>query len=337
MESAYLPAEEPTPPLLSRDQRAELLLGALVCGVVLLILAMLTFILKEAWPSFWHNGLAWFGAGGNFDNQLSALVTAGENNKSAWTIHTWDLLYSTVLTTAIAVVLAFVFSLFAAVFMVEFAPPAIRRILEPVVRLLAGVPSVIYGLIGVYVLVPFIGHHLITKSQQASVTPVISLTGYSLLAAVLILTVMISPIMIAIFAEGLRSVPRSWLEGSLALGVNRWQTFWNIGVRTARPALVAGTVLATARALGEAVTLGMVSGETAFAPNPVDGLIFWYEPTRPYAATILGNNDGFALAPVKHALFAIGAVLLFSSALLSIAGYAAKQPMRQFFNVGGVE
>jgi ABC-type phosphate transport system permease subunit len=147
---------------------------------------------------------------------------------------------------------------------------------------------------------------------------------------------MISPIMIAIFAEGLRSVPRNWLEGSLALGVNRWQTFWNIAVATARPALVAGTVLATARALGEAVTLGMVSGSTAYAPNPFDGLIFFYEPTRPYAATILGNTDGLSETPVKHLLFAIGAVLLVSSAVLSIAGWAAKQPMKQFYNVGGV-
>ena len=66
---------------------------------------------------------------------------------------------------------------------------------------------------------------------------------------------MIAPIMIAVFCEGLRSVPRGWIEGSLALGVNRWRTFWKVAVRTARPALVAGTVLATARALGEAVML----------------------------------------------------------------------------------
>ena len=140
-------------------------------------------------------------------------------------------------------------------FLVEFAPAWLKRILEPVVRLLASVPSVIYGLIGVLVLVPFIGNHLITQKEAASVTPVLSLNGYSLLAALVILSLMISPIMIAIFAEGLRSVPRGWLEGSLALGVNRWRTFWRIAVLTARPALIAGTVLATARALGESVML----------------------------------------------------------------------------------
>ena len=177
--------------------------------------------------------------------------------------------------------IAFVCSLFVAVFIVEFAPESIKRMLEPVVRLLASVPSVIYGLLGVLVLVPFIGNHLITEQREGvGRPPVISLSGYSLLAAVLILTVMIAPIMIAIFADGLRAVPRGWLEGSLALGVNRWRTFWKIAVRTARPALVAGTVLATARALGEAVMLGMVSGGVAFAPNPADGLIFFFEPSR---------------------------------------------------------
>jgi phosphate transport system permease protein len=203
------------------------------------------------------------------------------------------------------------------------------------VRLLASVPSVIYGLIGVLVLVPLIGNHLITQSQRASVTPVIQLSGYSLLAAVVILTVEIAPIMIAIFTDGLRAVPRNWLEGSLALGVNRWRTFWNVALLTARPALIAGTVLATARALGESVMLSMVSGSVGFAPNPADGLIFFFEPSRGLAATILHNTDQLSSPPMKATLFAIAAVLLFSSLMLSIAGWAAKQPMKRYFQVGG--
>jgi phosphate transport system permease protein len=320
----------------SQDQRAELGLGAVVCRVILVLLAMLAFIFKEAWPSFAHNGLHWFGAGGNADQQIQAIFTSGDLDQAPkLLIHAWPLIWSTILTTVGAVVISFVCSLFVAVFMVEFAPNWLKRILEPVVRLLASVPSVIYGLIGVLVLVPFIGNHLVTEHERASVTPVISLSGNSLLAAVVILTVMISPIMIAIFAEGLRSVPRGWLEGSLALGVNRWRTFWNIAVRTARPALIAGTVLATARALGESVMLSMVGGSTAFAPNPADGLIFPLEPSRGLAATILHNTDELTSPPMKHTLFAFAAVLLFSSAALSLAGWAAKQPMKRYFNVGG--
>ena len=107
---------------------------------------------------------------------------------------------------------------------------------------------------------------------------------------------MIAPLMISIFCDGLRAVRPGWLEGSLALGVNRWRTIWKIGVRTARPAIVAGTVLATARAIGEAVMLAMVSGSVGFAPNPADGLIFLFEPSRPLAPTIIKNIDQLELA-----------------------------------------
>jgi ABC-type phosphate transport system permease subunit len=228
------------------------------------------------------------------------------------------------------VLLAFLSSLFVAVFIVEFAPGWMRALLEPVVRLLASVPSVIYGLLGVLVVVPFIGNHLISEHSKASVAYIISLSGYSLLAAVLILTVMIAPIMIAVFVDGLRAVPRGWLEGSLALGINDWRTFWKIGVRTARPVLVAGTVLAIARALGEAIMLAMVSGSIGFAPNPADGLIFFVEPSRPLAATILQNTEELTSPPMRHTLFAIAAVLLFSAAMLSLTGWAVKQPMKRY-------
>jgi phosphate ABC transporter permease protein PstC len=318
------------------DRRAEFLLGALVLGVVFFLLAMLGFVLHEAWPSFAHNGIRWFGPGGSVDNQIQAIFTSGDvRGTPVYVFHAWPLLWSTILTTLGSVVIAFVCSLFVAVFIVEFAPEWLKRVLEPVIRLLASVPSVIYGLVGVLVLVPFIGNHLISEHDKASVTPVISLTGYGLLAAVLILTIMIAPIMIAVFSEGLRSVPRGWLEGSLALGINRWRTFWKIAVRTARPALIAGTVLATARAIGEAVMLGMVSGSVGFAPNPADGPIFFVEPSRGLAATVIANTDELSSPPMKQTLFAIAAVLLFSAVLLSLAGWAAKQPMKRYLNVGG--
>ncbi len=323
---------------LSEDQRAELWLGALVCGVIVVLLAMVVFILVQAWPSFAHNGLHWFGSGGNVDQQIEAIFNSGNYlHRPVYTFHAWPLIWSTILTTFGAALLAFVCSLFIAIFLVEFAPVPIQRVLEPVVRVLASVPSVIYGLIGVLVLVPFIGNHLITEAQRASVTPVIQLSGASLLAAVVILTVMIAPIMISIFADGLRAVPRNWIEGSLALGVNRWRTFWRVAVLSARPALIAGTVLATARALGESVMLSMVSGSVGFAPNPIDGLIFFFEPSRGLAATILQNTDQLSSPPMEHTLFAIAAVLLFSSLLLSLAGWTAKQPMKRYFQVGGAQ
>jgi ABC-type phosphate transport system permease subunit len=322
---------DPDAPPRWSDRRAELMLGALVCALVALVLAMLVIVLRNAWPSFAHNGLSWFGAGGSVDNQIRDIFQSGElGGRYIYTFHAWPLIWSTILITGGAILISLFCSLFVAVFVVEFAPSWMQGTLRPVIRLLASVPSVVYGLLGVLVIVPFIGNHLISEHSKASVAYTISLTGYSLLAAVLILTVMIAPVMISIFVEGLRAVPRGWLEGSLALGVNRWRTFWKIAVRTARPALVAGTVLATARALGEAVMLAMVSGSVGFAPNPADGLIFFVEPSRPLGATIIKNVEELSSPPMKSTLYALAAVLLVSAAFMSLAGWAAKQPMKKY-------
>jgi len=328
-EDQFLPFDEE--PHWWSDKRAELTLGALVCCVLAVVLAMFVFVLVQAWPSFAHNGLSWFGSGGSVDLQIKRMFLSGEAGvRYVYTFHAWPLIWSTLLIVGSAVTLSLVTSLFVAVFVVEFAPDPIKQVLRPAVRLLASVPSVIYGLLGVLVLVPFIGNHVITQQDKASVSYIVSLSGYSLIAAVLILTVMIAPLMISIFADGLRSVPSSWIEGSLAMGINRWRTFWKIAVRAARPAIVAGTVLATARAIGEAVMLAMVSGSVGFAPNPFDGMIFFFEPSRPLGATILQNIEGLSSPPLKSTLFAIAAVLLVSAMLLSLAGWAAKQPLKRY-------
>jgi phosphate transport system permease protein len=313
------------------DQRVERMLGALVVFVVGLLLTMIIIVFVHAWPSFSHNGLSWFSAEGSVEDQLNAIsLSAQTAGHYVYTFHAWPLIWSTFLITGSSVVIGLFCALFIAVFIVEFAPEWMANILQPVVRFLASVPSVIYGLIGVVVLVPFIGNHLVTAGQKASVAGVISLTGYSLLAAVTVLTVMITPLMVSIFSDGLRSVKPGWLEGSLALGVNRWRTVWKIGVRTARPAIVAGTVLAVARAIGEAVMLAMISGSVAFAPNPADGLIFIYEPSRPLAPTIVKSIDELSSPPFNATLFSIAAFLLFSAAMFSMIGYAARRSMRKY-------
>jgi phosphate transport system permease protein len=313
------------------DQRVERMLGALVCGVVALLLALIVTVFVHAWPSFAHNGLAWFSAGGDVEEQLNAIsLSAQTSGEYVYTFHAWPLIWSTLLITGGAVLIALVSALFVAVFIVEFAPEWMSNILQPVIRFLASVPSVIYGLLGVLVLVPFIGNHLVTEEQKASVAGVISLTGYSLLAAILVLTLMIAPIMVSIFSDGLRAVKPGWIEGSLGLGVNRWRTTWKIGVRSARPAIVAGTVLAVARAIGEAVMLAMISGSVAFAPNPADGLIFIYEPSRPLGPTIVKNIDQLSSPPFNATLFSIAAVLLFSAAMFSFAGWMARRSMRKY-------
>jgi phosphate transport system permease protein len=327
MSGPVSPASEPN----RSDRRAELMLGALASVVLVLIIGMVVFVLSKAWPSFAHNGLAWFGPGGNVDQQLTDIFNSpADPAKYEYTFHAWPLLWATALTTLGAVVIGLGFALFAAIFITEFAPDRLRKVLEPVVRLLAAVPSVIYGLIGILVLVPYVGNHVISGGRKESVAYVVQLSGTSLLVAVVILTVMITPIMIALIVDALRAVPSSWMEGAHALGANRWRVVWTIAVRAARPAIVGACVLATARALGEAIMLSMVSGSVGFAPNPLDGLTFFVEPLRPLAATIVDNAEGLSVKPLGQTLYAMAAVLLVSSLMLSLGAWAVRQPMKRY-------
>ncbi len=313
------------------ERRAELGLGALAIVTMVVIGAMLVTVFVRAWPSFSHNGLAWFGPGGDVDTQLRSMQEGRPlAGHSAYYFRAWPLLWGTIITTVAAVLIALVVSTLAAVFIAEFAPPPMRRVLDPVVRLLAAVPSVVYGLIGILALAPLIEHHLISNSRKASVQYVVQLSGADLMTATLILTVMILPIMVAISANAIEAVPPAWREGSLALGVNRWRSIWRVSLRTARPAIIAATILATARALGEAVMLAMVAGGRGFAANPLDGITFLFEPVRPLAATILQNSEGLTIAPLMHTIYAIGAVLLVSAAMLSLAGWAAKHQLDRY-------
>ncbi|MEP6954551.1 MAG: phosphate ABC transporter permease subunit PstC [Solirubrobacteraceae bacterium] len=313
------------------DRRAERTLGALACLVLVLIVLMLIFVAVRAWPSFANNSFAWFGARGDVDQQIGHMVNTGGNPAPAdFRIGVWSLIWATLLTTGLAVIAGLAFALAASIFIVEFAPPRLRRVVVPVVRLLAAVPSVIFGLIGILVLVPFINDHLVSPERKQSVQYVINLSGTGLLVSVVILTVMITPIMIAITVDALYAVPKGWREGALALGANRFRAIWTVSVRAARPAIIAGAVLACARALGEAIMLSMVSGSKGFSPNPADGLTFIFEPLRTLASTIVEDAESLNAPTVQASVYAFALLLLFSSLVLSLAAWAAKQPLKKY-------
>ena len=248
-------------------------------GVLLLIAFMIVFVFSKAWPSFSHNGLAWFGPGGSVDEQLTNIFNSPAEPERL-RLHPARLAAALRDRADHRRRCAARHRSLAALGDVHRRVRACLAgdVLQPVIRLLAAVPSVIYGLIGILVLVPFVGNHVISGAEKESVQYVIQLDGAGLVVGVLVLTVMISPIMIAIVSDALRAVPRNWTEGAAALGVNRWRAMRDVGLRAARPAIVAAAVLATARALGEAIMLSMVSGSHGFAPNPLDGVTFLFEP-----------------------------------------------------------
>ena len=131
---------------------------------------------------------------------------------------------------------------------------------------------------------------------------------------------MITPIMVALISEALAGVPASWREGAMALGVHRLRATLAVSLKAIRPAIVAATALACARALGEAVMISMVSGSRSFAPNLHHGpLVFLYEPLRTIASAIIDNHEGFGGAPALNStLYALALLLLFS-AIVAVA------------------
>ncbi len=313
------------------DRRAKRTLGAASLITCLCVLGMIGFVAVRAWPIFAHNGLAWLGPGGSIKAQIEAMLASSSHpSAAAFHVRAWPVIYGTLLTTVLAVALALPLAVLCAIFIVELAPATVRRAIVPVVRLLASVPSVIWGLIGVLVLVPYIGNHLISPAERASMQRTVELTGASLLVAVVVLALMITPIMVALISDALGAVPVSWREGAAALGVNRPRAIRAVNLRAIRPAIVAATVLATARALGEAIMISMVSGSVFFAPRPGDGLTFFFEPLRTIASTLVDFREGIGAPAFEATAYALALLLLFSAFLLSVGGYLIKQPLRRY-------
>jgi ABC-type phosphate transport system permease subunit len=307
------------------------LLGAVSLSVGVAILAMVAFVLTRAWPIFQHNGLSWLTGGASLENEFARMNAATVNPTAAdYTLRAWPLIWGTLITTAIAVVLGLFVAVLASIFIVELAPARVTRVVIPVVRLLASIPSVIYGLIGILVLVPYAGNHLITEHERRSLLGTVQLTGAGLGVTVVILTVMITPIMIALICEALSTVPNSWREGAVALGLNPLRAVRAVTLKAIRPAIVAAAVLATARALGEAVMIQMVSGGKSFAPRPGDGIDFAWEPLRTLASAIVDYREGLASPPLKAAIYSFALLLLFAAFAMSISGYLVKLPLRKY-------
>jgi phosphate transport system permease protein len=302
---------------------------SLLVGVI--VVAMIVFVTIRAWPIFAHNGLSWLGGGGRLEDQISNMQATGvEAPASAFYLRAWPLIYGTLLTTAFAVVFGLIIAVLSSIFIVELAPARVRKIAIPVIRLLASVPSIIYGLIGILVVVPFVGNHIITAHEKVSVQNTVELTGAGLIVAALILTLMITPIMIALICEALGSAPPSWREGAVALGLNPLRAVLAVTLRAIRPAIVAAVVLATARALGEAVMIQLVSGGRSFVPNPSEGVVFLFEPLRTLASAIVDFREGVGAPALRSTLYAFALLLLFSAFVLSIGGYLIKLPLRKY-------
>jgi phosphate ABC transporter permease protein PstC len=188
-----------------------------------------------------------------------------------------------------ALVIGVPFGLACAVFLTEFSPRRLRRIIKPVIELLAGIPSVVYGFIGVVILVPFI--------RQTLGGP-----GLSVLAASIILGIMILPTIISISIDSLEAVPRTYREGSIALGATRWQTTRMVMVPAARSGIIASIILGMGRAIGETMAVIMIAGNAIEIPRSL------LAPVRTLTSNI-ALEMGYASGEHREALFATGVIL----------------------------
>lgn len=204
--------------------------------------------------------------------------------------------------TLLSLVMAIPLSLFCAIFMAEIAPSTMRKILKPVIETLAGIPSVVYGFFGLITLVPFM------REQFGG-------TGFSMLTASIILTVMILPTIISVSEDAIRSIPSEYKEASLALGATQWQTIQKVIFPAALPGIITAIILGMGRAIGETLAVIMVAGNVTQYPTSL------IDPVRALTANI-AIEMGYATGLHYNALFGTAIVLFFMiMVLLIIANY----------------
>jgi phosphate transport system permease protein len=215
-------------------------------------------------------------------------------------------IYGTVISSIFALIIAIPFGIGSAIFLAEMAPPRISNILTFLIELLAAVPSVVYGLLGIFVLVPFLRDSVVPKIKPAlGSLPIFSgpFYGVSMLAAGLVLSIMIVPFIISISREVLLAVARDQREASLALGASQWQTVWHVVLPNALTGIVGSVFLSLARALGETMAVTMVIGNT---PQIKASLL---APGYTIAA-VIANEFGEASGDLyRSALIQLGLVL----------------------------
>ena len=222
------------------------------------------------------------------------------------------LITGTLWVSLFAILIALPFGLAVAVYMSEVANHKIRNMMKPVIELLSGIPSVVYGFFGLIVIVPFL--------QKVFDLPV----GESGLAGSIVLAIMALPTIITVTEDAMRNCPRAMREASLALGASQWQTIYKVVIPYSISGITSGIVLGIGRAVGETMAVLMVTGNAAVIPHTI------LEPLRTIPATIAAEL-GEAPAGGAHyeALFLLGVVLFFISLLINFTVEAVSSGKRK--------
>lgn len=262
---------------LERNEKlARLALLSIAFSAVSVLAVITAFIFTEGAPIMFKYGFKSFLGGMNWY----------PSEKSFGLL---PMIVGSLMVTLGALVIGVPLGLSCAVFLTEFSSKRLRRTIKPVIELLAGIPSVVYGFMGVVLLVPFI--------RRTFGGP-----GLSVLAASVILGIMILPTIISISIDSLLAVPRTYREGSIALGATRWQTTKMVLIPAARSGIVASIILGMGRAVGETMAVIMVAGNAVDVPGSL------LSPVRTLTSNI-ALEMGYASGEHREALFATGVIL----------------------------
>jgi len=168
------------------------------------------------------------------------------------------------------------------------------------------------------VVVPFIQSNFISSAMQIKYISRFQLSGNSLLAGILVLSIMIVPIIISLSVDAIKAVPYRYKEASLALGLTYWRTIVKVVLPAAKSGIFAGIILGMGRAMGEAIALSMVCGNIGNIPRASDGPVFFLTPVLTLASAIVNKSEMMSVNSIQSALFACGLVLLLASIFVSL-------------------
>ncbi len=274
---------------------AQRIMVSLTFTVLLLVPLITVILLIRAWPILTRKPIA----------EL-IFSTIWHPMKEAFGFYPF--IMGTLWVTGLAMIIAVPPSILTAIFLAEYAPTRTRSLVKSFVDILAGIPSVVFGIWGVIVIVPFVRDYLAPiLDRWLGFIPLLqnnNPTGYGLLAGGLVLAVMVFPIIISLADEVISAVPQGLCEASLTLGATRWQMIKSVVFRYGRSGVIAAVMLGFSRAFGETMAVMMVIGNVPLIPRSI------FDPAYPITALIANNYGEMMSIPLYDSALMVGALIL---------------------------
>ncbi|MCX8053550.1 MAG: phosphate ABC transporter permease subunit PstC [Armatimonadetes bacterium] len=290
-----------------KDALVSRIITASGATAIVILLLIFVFLAKDAIPTFHTVSVKQFLTGTSWRPEFETFGIV-------------PLLAGSFFVTLGALVIAVPVGVTCAIYIAEVAPRRIRELLKVTIEVLAGIPSVVVGFIGLAIAAPYI--------QGVFNLP----TGLTALTGSLMLAFMSMPTIVSISEDAIVAVPKAYRDGSLALGATKWETIRRVVVPSARSGIIAACMLGVGRAVGETMTVLMVTGNASVVPNGLAGIVpFFLGPVRTMTATIAADmGETVQRSPHYHALFAVGLTLFVITFVINLVADLALRRGRSF-------